>query len=134
MVEVDIVYKGDLHCELQHGPSKSQIETDAPKDNQGRGENFSPTDLVAAALGSCMLTVMAISAKKDGLEFLGASAKVTKEMRAAPRKISRLIVNISMPETLSAEARKKLEAVALACPVHHSLAADIDIPVTFIYI
>ncbi len=80
MVEINLSYQGEKHCELTHGPSQTVIETDAPKDNQGRGESFSPTDLVAAGLGSCVLTIMAMKAEKDGHKFVGARARVEKHM------------------------------------------------------
>jgi putative redox protein len=133
MVEMSAIYLGDKHCELQHGPSKSKIETDAPKDNNGRGENFSPTDLVGAALASCILTTMAIMAEKDGLSIKGAKARVTKEMQASPRQIAKLPVTIEMPAGLSATDRKRLEAAAHTCPVHRSLNSDVQAPISFNY-
>jgi putative redox protein len=133
MVEMSAIYLGDKHCELQHGPSKSKIETDAPKDNNGRGENFSPTDLVGAALASCILTTMAMMAEKDGLSMKGAKARVTKEMQASPRQIAKLPVTIEMPAGLQPTDRKRLEAAAHACPVHRSLNADVQAPISFIY-
>ncbi len=133
MVEISVLYLGEKHCELTHGPSNSKIETDAPKDNNGRGENFSPTDLVAAALASCVLTTMAIMAEKDGLSFTGAKAKVGKEMQANPRQIARLPVTIEMPKGLSVTDRKRLEAAAHACPVHRSLSSEVQAPIAFNY-
>jgi len=133
MVEMSCVYLGEKHCELVHAPSKSRIETDAPRDNQGRGENFSPTDLVGAALASCVLTTMAIMAEKDGLSIKGASARVTKEMQASPRQIARLPVTVDMPAGLSARDRQRLEAAAHACPVHRSLSPEVQAPITFNY-
>lgn len=133
MVEMSVVYLGEKHCELTHGPSQSKIETDAPKDNNGRGENFSPTDLVGAALASCVLTTMAIMAEKDGLSIKGASARVTKEMQASPRQIARLPVTVDMPAGLSATDRKRLEAAAHTCPVHRSLSPSVQAPITFNY-
>lgn len=133
MVEMTVIYTGEKHCELKHGPSGSVIETDAPRDNQGRGERFSPTDLVGAALASCVLTTMAIMADRDGIELKGASAKVTKEMNPQPRRIARLPVHVRMPRGLPTDQRKRLEAAARACPVHRSLASEIDAPITFEY-
>lgn len=133
MVEMSVVYLGEKHCELTHGPSKSKIETDAPKDNMGRGENFSPTDLVGAALASCVLTTMAIMAEKGSLNFKGATANVSKEMQASPRQIARLPVTVNMPKGLSAEDRKRLEAAAHTCPVHRSLSPEVQAPITFNY-
>lgn len=133
MVEMSVVYMGEKHCELTHGPSQSNIQTDAPKDNAGRGEKFSPTDLVGAALASCVLTTMAIMAEKDGLVIKGARATVTKSMNPNPRKIASLPVEVFMPPGISAVDRKRLEAAAHTCPVHRSLHPDVDAPITFHY-
>lgn len=98
MVEVSVDYKGQLHCLAKHGPSGARIETDAPTDNQGKGEEFSPTDLVAAALGTCMATVMGIAASKKEIELDGLRINVTKEMSTEPpRQIAKLLVEIFMP-------------------------------------
>lgn len=133
-VEVDIVYKGQLHCDLTHGPSKSIISTDAPKDNQGKGEAFSPTDLVAAALGSCMLTIIGIVAQKLNIDVGGTKAHVAKEMATAPaRRIGKLTTVITFNKNFSDKERKQLENGAMTCPVHHSLHPDIEAPVKFVY-
>ncbi len=132
MVEIQIAYEGQLHCTATHGPSGTRLTTDAPKDNMGRGESFSPTDLVATALGTCILTTMAIAAQRRGLELNGATARVTKEMVTTPsRRIGRLTVEIVMPQDLPEEERTRLEHAAHACPVHKSLHPDVEIPVTF---
>jgi putative redox protein len=132
MVAIQIEYQGELHCKAVHGPSRTELSTDAPKDNQGRGESFSPTDLVATALGSCMLTVMGITARTLNVELTGATATVEKEMTAAPpRRIERLTVTIHVPGDVSVENRQRLERAALACPVHKSLHPDVQIPITF---
>lgn len=132
MVAIQIEYHGDLHCKAVHGPSGTELNTDAPKDNQGRGESFSPTDLVATALGSCMLTIMGILARTLDLDISGATATVAKEMTAKPpRRIERLTVRIHVPHALSAEDQEKLERAAHACPVHKSLHPDIEIPIEF---
>ncbi len=132
MVRMRSVYQGELHTELLHEPSETRIETDAPKDNEGRGERFSPTDLVGAALGSCMLTVMGIVARRHGWDMTGASADVEKEMVAAPvRRISRLGVRIAMPAGLPAQARPVLERAAHTCPVHESLHPEVKIDLSF---
>ncbi len=134
MVEIDIDYEGDLHCRLVHGPSGNAITTDAPKDNMGRGETFSPTDLVAAALGSCMLTVMGIVANRHQINLKGAHAHVAKEMTPAPnRRIAALTVDIDMPSQLTPEQRKMLEHAAHTCPVHKSLHPDVQVAVRFSY-
>ena len=133
MVKSESVYSGQLHCEVTHGPSGTTIETDAPKDNNGKGERFSPTDLVGAALGSCILTTMAMVAERDGHSLVGARAEVEKEMLANPRKIGTLRVTLTLPKAIPESYRKKLEHVAHVCPVHKSLDPEMQIPVTFIY-
>ncbi len=133
MVEIDVEYTGDLHCQLMHGPSGAKIQTDAPKDNEGKGEAFSPTDLVAAALGSCMLTIMGIVARRHAINMTGARAHVEKEMASDPRRISKLPVQITVPVDLSSKERKILEAAALTCPVHKSLHPDIVSKIEFRY-
>src|ERR1700744_432194 len=98
MVSIEMKYQGDLHCSAVHGPSGTEIDTDAPKDNQGRGESFSPTDLVATALGTCILTTMGIMARTLEVNIEGATVTVDKEMTSsAPRRIERLTVKIHMP-------------------------------------
>lgn len=134
MVEIQMTYEGQLRCAATHGPSGNLLHTDAPKDNMGKGEAFSPTDLVATALGTCMLTTMAISAQRHNIPFEGATAKVGKEMVTAPiRRIGRLVVEISVPMKHSEEDERRLRASALACPVHKSLHPDVKIPVTFFW-
>ncbi len=131
---MEIAYEGSLHCQLTHGPSGVSIQTDAPKDNQGKGEAFSPTDLVAAALGSCILTTMAIYAKRHDKELGKMTAQVTKEMSIdAPRRIARIGIKILMPQGLSEEEKKTYERVAASCPVHKSLHPDTQADVTFTY-
>lgn len=134
MVQMSIVYQGEKHCELTHGPSGQIISTDAPKDNNGRGEAFSPTDLCAVSLGTCMLTVMAIQAEKENISLHGSSAHVTKDMQAAPRKISRIGVQLNLPAALSQEWRQRLEQVAQTCPVKLSLHPDIVTDIRFHYL
>lgn len=132
MVTIKLNYEGDLHCNAVHGPSGATLSTDAPKDNQGRGESFSPTDLVATALGSCMMTVMGIMARTLNIDITGSTAIVDKEMASAPvRKIQRLTVRIHVPHAISDENKLKLERAAHTCPVHKSLHPDIEIPITF---
>jgi putative redox protein len=132
MVNIQIEYQGELHCKATHGPSGTELSTDAPKDNQGRGESFSPTDLVATALGTCMLTIMGIAARTLNIDISGATANVEKEMTAAlPRRIERLTVKIHVPQSPSQVDREKLERAAHACPVHKSLHPDIKIPIEF---
>ncbi len=134
MVKITASYLGDLHCRLTHGPSGAVIETDAPKDNMGKGEAFSPTDLAAASLLSCILTTMAIYAKRHGKVLVGQSGEVEKEMSTeAPRRISRLTVRVSMPKDLSAEDRLAYERVGGSCPVHKSLGPGTQVLMNYIY-
>ncbi len=131
MVEITATYEGQLHCTATHGPSRGTLGTDAPRDNMGKGETFSPTDLVATALGTCVLTTMAIVAQRQNLEIAGATVRVEKHMTTAgPRRIARLPVTVRVPGTFSDEDRQRLEHAARACPVHKSLHPDIDAPVT----
>jgi putative redox protein len=132
MVEIQIAYQGKLRCWAKHADSGTTMLTDAPKDNMGNGESFSPTDLVATALGTCMLTTMGIVAQRNEIDMSGATSVVTKEMVQAPtRRIGRLGVTIRVPQKLSEEQRQRLENAALACPVHKSLHPDVQIPVKF---
>ncbi|MNS94949.1 OsmC-like protein [compost metagenome] len=133
MVKMTATYQGEKHCELIHEPSGAKIGTDAPKDNNGRGALFSPTDLVGAALGSCMLTVMAIAAERDGVSLKGSRVNIEKEMSATPRKIAKLNVVLHMPQNLPTDYRRKLEDIAHNCPVKLSLNPDLQIPVLFHY-
>ena len=132
MVAIEIEYEGDLHCKAVHGPSGTVLTTDAPKDNQGRGESFSPTDLVATALGSCMLSVMGIMARSLDLDISGTTARVEKEMASAPtRRIQQLSVKIHVPHEISEENKARLERAAHSCPVHKSLHPDVQMPIEF---
>jgi putative redox protein len=134
MVSIQLEYEGDLHCRAVHGPSGTVLATDAPKDNQGRGESFSPTDLVATALGSCILTVMGILARTLEIDLAGTTATVGKEMMNAPvRRIQRLSVKINVPHQVSAENKLKLERAAHTCPVHQSLHPDVEKPIEFVW-
>lgn len=134
MVEIDLVYEGGLHCRLKHGPSGTEIVTDAPKDNMGKGEAFSPTDLVASALGACMMTLMGIYAQRHDIPLTGTKIHVTKEMtQTPPRRIARLGITVTMPSGIAPDQRAALERAALTCPVHKSLHPDIEIPVHFNY-
>jgi uncharacterized OsmC-like protein len=132
MIEIHIDYQGDLRTHAVHGPSQTELITDAPVDNQGRGESFSPTDLVATALGTCMATIMGIVAKRKGIDLRGMIIRVEKHMSAdLPRRIVRLPVTVEVPLPADHPDRALLEASALGCPVFHSLHPDIDKPVTF---
>lgn len=132
MVDIHVRYNGGLRCEAVHGPSGARLTTDAPVDNHGRGESFSPSDLVATALGACMLTIMGIVAERHGWDMSGASARVKKEMVTAPvRRIGRLTVVIAVPGVADPAAQEALRRAALSCPVHQSLRAEIELPIEF---
>ena len=132
MVKISIRYEGGLRCEAAHGPSGQKLFTDAPVDNHGKGESFSPTDLVATALGSCMATIMGIVAERHQLDLAGMKIQVTKEMsKDAPRRIARLATVIDIPLPADHPDREILERAALTCPVHQSLHPDIEKPLEF---
>ena len=132
MVRIESVYEGGLRTSCAHEPSGAKLATDAPRDNEGRGESFSPTDLLATALGSCMLTVMGIVARRRGWPMEGARARVEKHMVTQPeRRVGRLVVEIDMPPGLPAESRAVLERTAHTCPVHRSLHPETQVEVRF---
>jgi putative redox protein len=132
MVQATVRYEGDLRCTATHGPSGSSFETDAPTDNMGRGERFSPTDLVGTSLGTCVLTTMAIAARRKGLELPGMTATVRKHMSTdAPRRVVRLEVDVVIPLPANHPERAFLEAAAKGCPVRRSLHPDMAVVETF---
>ena len=133
MVKINATYQGQKHCLVTHEASGSQLETDAPKDNQGLGEKFSPTDLMATALGTCILTTIAIVVERDNIDIKGATISVEKIMGDKPRKIASLKTTIHMPKSIPEDYRHKIEHSAQACPVKKSLATDIKTPVEIIY-
>lgn len=135
-VEIDIVYGGELHCEAVHGPSGERLRTDAPVDNGGKGEHFSPTDLLATALGACLVTIMGIVAKRLGLDIAGTRVHVAKEMVADPvRRVGLLAVTVTLPpgRVLSLPDRDRLERAAHTCPVKQSLHPDTVVHLRFEY-
>ena len=132
MVKIEIKHTGSLHSEALHTESGTRIHTDAPLDNGGKGESFSPTDLLATALGTCMTTSMDLYAKKNGFSIGGANAVVLKHMVSEPsRRVGRLEVVVEMPLSGSHPQREALERAALNCPVAKSLSPEIQIPVSF---
>jgi putative redox protein len=136
VVDIDIEYQGELHCEARHRPSGATLSTDAPVDNHGRGESFSPTDLLATGLGTCMATVMGICAQKQGVQLGGMQVHVKKIMTTAPpRRVARLESMITIPgevaRWIDAAARATLEQVAHQCPVRLSLLEAIEVPIRF---
>lgn len=135
-VDIDIVYTGDLHCEATHRPSGTKLVTDAPVDNGGKGEAFSPTDLCATSLGACLVTTMALVATRHGIELKGTTVHVVKEMVADPRRrIGALRTTVTFPAglALTAQDRALLEATARACPVEQSLGPGVSVPMEFRY-
>ncbi len=133
MVQISIDYTGQLHCSATHGPSHSQLVTDAPLDNQGKGEAFSPTDLVATALGTCIATTMGIVAQREGVNLKGMTVNVQKEMANDPRRIGRLTTEVHIPLPANHPQRELLEKTALGCPVHRSLPAEMERPTKFFW-
>jgi putative redox protein len=134
MVTIQGNYLGDLRCDATHMPSGSRIITDAPADNMGKGESFSPTDLVATALGTCVVTTMAIVAARRGIDFAGASFRIEKHMATDPvRRIGRLPLTIRMSSSLDVESRAVLERAAHTCPVSKSLHPEVVQTITFEY-
>ncbi|MBM4161116.1 MAG: OsmC family protein [Ignavibacteria bacterium] len=127
-------YLGELRCKAVHGPSQVELITDAPTDNYGRGESFSPTDLVVTALVTCKLTTMALFAHHDNVKLDGTKACAEKHMSTdPPRRIVRIVVRVDCPRGIPRAYREKLEYVARTCPVAKSLHPDIVLDVTFIY-
>jgi putative redox protein len=131
MVQIDIVYEGGLHTHATHKPSGATLSTDAPVDNNGRGEAFSPTDLLATALGTCMLTIMGMVAARENVALEGARVRVEKHMtQTPPRRVAKLNVIFDLPDATDVQ-RRKLENAAHTCPVHHSLHPDVVIDIIF---
>lgn len=126
-----VTYNGNLRTTCEHIKSSNQFITDAPTDNNGKGEAFSPTDTVATGLASCMLTVMGIKARDLNVDLKGAVAEVTKTMAANPRRISKIEVNFNFPVSVDEKNRKILENTGNTCPIHYSLHPDIEKVISF---
>ena len=134
MVEIKISYQGSLHCSAIHTPSGDTLATDAPLDNNGLGQAFSPTDLLATALGSCMATVIGILAKRKEISVEDMTVTVRKFMSDdQPRRVKRLELDLTMPLPASHPDRQLLESAARGCPVHHSLHPDIEVVMNWIW-
>jgi uncharacterized OsmC-like protein len=126
MVTMHIEYTGDLRTTVLHEPSGTVIQTDAPTDNQGKGECFSPTDLCATALGSCIITTIGIKGLQKGWDITGSKVKVEKIMSSdTPRRIGQLNVEVRIPDRFSDQDKKHMINIAHACPVHQSLHPDV---------
>jgi putative redox protein len=132
-VEISGTYAGELKMELRHGPSGAMLRTAAPRDNMGDGSSFSPTDLLAASLGSCMVTTMAIVARRENIPFESATFVLEKHMRSDPRRVDAVPVTIRLPAALTPEQRARLEEIALTCPVARSLLPEVRKDVEFVY-
>lgn len=134
MVIIEGRYSGDLRCEAVHAESGATLRTDAPKDNMGLGASFSPTDLVATALGTCVVTTIAIVAKRRGFDVASMSFRVEKHMATDPvRRIGGLPLTVRLPASLTPEERRIAENAAHACPVHRSLHPDVKVELAFVY-
>lgn len=134
MVEINATYEGQLHCTATHGPSGTVLTTDAPRDNLGKGESFSPTDLMATALATCIVTTMGIVAQRHNLDISGTKVRVEKHMTTTGlRRIARLPVEVRVPRTFGQEDRQRLENAGHTCPVHKSLHPDVDAPISFVW-
>lgn len=135
-VEIDIIYEGDLICRATHGPSGDTLRTDAPVDNGGKGSAFSPTDLCAAALGTCLVTIMGLVAKQHNWDLSGTRVQVTKDMASTPvRRIGALTATITLPpgSSFAESERAMLQRAAETCPVAQSLHPDVNVLTKFVY-
>ena len=134
MNTLEIKYQGDLRTTATHLDSGSEISTDAPKDNHGLGETFSPTDMVCSALASCILTIMAIAVEKNDVDIKNTKAIVKKTMGNNPRRIVKIKINLIFPKEYDSKTRTILERAANNCPVHHSLSEKVEKDILFTYI
>ncbi len=126
-----IVYTGNLRCEAEHIQSRTTIETDAPTDNRGKGEKFSPTDLLCVSLATCMLTTIAIKSRELGVDVTNSKAKVTKHMLGNPRRVGKIEVAVTLPSNGSESDQKVLERTGDNCPVIKSIHPDIELVITY---
>jgi putative redox protein len=132
-VEISGRYLGSKKVELTHEQSGSKLVTEAPRDNGGEGMSFSPTDLVAAAFGSCVLTTIAIVAERAGISVEGMHMRVEKHMQQEPRRIGNIPLTVHLPSGLGDAERRRLEAAGRACPVHKSLHPEVKAEIQFLY-
>jgi putative redox protein len=131
MATIHTTYLGDLRTEATHLQSGTKIITDAPTDNKGKGEAFSPTDLLAESLAGCILTTMAIAADTHGIDMVNAQCEVTKVMAPNPRRVAEIIMNLKFPKSYTDKEQKILEHAAKTCPVHISLHPDVKKTIDF---
>jgi putative redox protein len=129
MSKTIVLYEGSLRCSAEHEESGTVIVTNAPKDNHGTGASFSPSELLSVSLGSCILSIMGITARSLEIDITGATATVQKRMANAPRRIASISAHVHVPHEIAEDDRRKLEAAAHACPVHNIL--NVDAPITF---
>jgi putative redox protein len=132
-VKMSATYLGNTKVKLQHLDSGATLETVAPKDNNGDGSSFSPTDLLASSLASCMLTIVGIVAEQKKINIDGSSVEIEKIMQNSPRRVAKLVASFILPSALPDRERKLFENAAMACPVHQSLHPEIEIQVSFKY-
>jgi putative redox protein len=132
MVHQNITYIGELRCEAIHGPSKVHITTDAPTDNQGKGESFSPTDLVVTALATCIITTAGMIAQREFVNLEGTKIYAEKHMSSdSPRRIVKVVLDFDMPKSIPLNFREKLKATAASCPVKQSIHPDVEVDIHF---
>jgi putative redox protein len=133
-VKISCEYLGELRVRATHGPSGTVLHTDAPVDNHGKGESFSPTDLTATSLATCVMTILGIQAQGLGLDFRGLRVEVEKHMTAQPpRRIAKLEATIHMPAGVAEDLRDRLIRAANACPVKQSLHPDVEVALTWVW-
>ena len=131
MVKIDATYDGNLRCTATHGPSGKQLITDAPVDNMGKGESFSPTDLLATSMLTCIMTIVAIRADSKEIDVTGMSGSVEKTMASGPRRVAKLEVVVNLPSGLNMEDRAWLITEGCNCPVCVSVSESMEVDVTF---
>lgn len=134
MVNISSIYTGQKHCEATHGPSEAKLQTDAPKDNNGLGQTFSPTDLLATAVGTCILTTVAIFAEKENISIVGATSYTEKVMTPPPRRVASLKTICKFPNSIPEEFKKRIPEIAEQCPVKKSLHPDVQVPVEILFV
>jgi putative redox protein len=132
MVRIEAIYDGDLRCTATHGPSGKTLITDAPVDNKGKGESFSPTDLLATSMLTCVMTIVAIRADSKGIDVSGMNGSIEKSMAANPRRIAKLEVIVNLPSDLSMDDRSWLITEGCNCPVCVSVSESMEVDVTFL--
>ena len=130
MTSIHCTYHGDGQTSLKHSGNNAEIWTDLPSDNGGKERHFSPTDLFASSLAACSLTIMGKMAESRGKSIIGTTVDVEKQMAADPRRVAKIVVNFTFPDTVEPEERKKYVASFNACPVHNSLGKDVEVQMT----